>query len=39
MIYFSGKPKQLRAFLEYLVLHWGEKALVKDIPFVTCAEK
>jgi hypothetical protein len=36
MIYFKGNKKQLRAFLNYLVLHWGKDTRVKDIPNVVC---
>lgn len=35
-IKFVGTAKQLRAFLEYLQLHWGRDRRIVDIPCYYC---
>jgi len=36
MIVFSGKKKQLKALLQFLMERYGRNARVKDIPKVVC---
>jgi hypothetical protein len=32
---FIGKPKQLKAFMKYVMERWGNKRL-KDVPTIVC---
>jgi hypothetical protein len=36
MIIFTGKKKQLREFLQFLIRRYGHNARVKNLPWVVC---
>jgi hypothetical protein len=36
MIYFKGKPRQLKALLQWLLQTWGPGREIRDLPDVVC---